>query len=472
MTGDAAMLNKEQIQQLTALTPGAPDDGEPGRRQRGLAIAALVPTKPDRFGYKVPSQSGNGVYLVNLEHGAYCTCPDFEKNEQPCKHVYAVQAVLSGTETAPPEAVRITQPWSAYNDAQVHEGELFAVLLRELCDTVPQPPQRNGRPRLPLSDMLYGMGLKVYSTLSTRRAMSGIRDAVADGRMQKEPSYSTPIRYFERTEITPILRDLIVASALPLSGIEQDFAIDSSGLASTAYNRWFEHKWGQVSGKKEVKWAKLHVMCGVQSCIVTAADATASMSADSPYLPDFVRITAENFNVREVSADAAYSSRQNLHAVAAVGGMPYIPFRKNAVARPKDSHRADPLWEQMFHHFTLRQADFNRHYHKRSNVETVFHMIKAKFGDKLRAKTDTAMVNEALMRVLCHNICVLIRAMYALGITPVFDMGGSSRGNSDEEPSTLSALSVSYQPTALGKTKISGGVPWPPSRSPVRYASG
>ena len=64
----------------------------------------------------------------------------------------------------------------------------------------------------------------------------------------------------------------------------------------------------------------------------------------------------------------------------------------------------------MYHLFTLNEAEFNRHYHKRSNVETVFHMIKAKFGDKIRAKTDIAQVNEALMKVLCHNICVLIRA--------------------------------------------------------------
>ena len=77
----------------------------------------------------------------------------------------------------------------------------------------------------------------------------------------------------------------------------------------------------------------------------------------------------------------------------------------------------------MYHHFTLRQADFNRHYHLRSNVETCFHMIKSKFGDKVRAKSDTAMINEVLMRVLCHNVCVLIRTMYALGITPVFDDG-------------------------------------------------
>ena len=125
-----------------------------------------------------------------------------------------------------PEALveRVTQPWAAYTAAQVNEGDLFATLLRDLCDTVPQPPQANGRPRLPLSDMLYGMGLKVYSTLSTRRAMSGIRNAVSAGRMGKEPSFSTPIRYFERPEVTPVLRQLIQMSALPLRDIEVDFA--------------------------------------------------------------------------------------------------------------------------------------------------------------------------------------------------------------------------------------------------------
>ena len=47
-------------------------------------------------------------------------------------------------------------------------------------------------------------------------------------------------------------------------------------------------------------------------------------------------------------------------------------------------------------------------------------MVKAKFGDSLRSKTDTAMANEALAKVLCHNLCCLIQSMYELGINPVF----------------------------------------------------
>jgi hypothetical protein len=36
------------------------------------------------------------------------------------------------------------------------------------------------------------------------------------------------------------------------------------------------------------------------------------------------------------------------------------------------------------------------------------------------SKTDTAMTNEALCKVLCHNLTVLIHEMYELGIDPVF----------------------------------------------------
>jgi len=45
---------------------------------------------------------------------------------------------------------------------------------------------------------------------------------------------------------------------------------------------------------------------------------------------------------------------------------------------------------------------------------------KAKFSTRLRSKGDTAQVNEALCKVLCHNICVLIQSMFELGIAPTF----------------------------------------------------
>ena len=52
----------------------------------------------------------------------------------------------------------------------------------------------------------------------------------------------------------------------------------------------------------------------------------------------------------------------------------------------------------MWAFYTLNRAEFLQHYHKRSNVETTFHMIKSKFGQRLRSRTLTAEVNEALCR--------------------------------------------------------------------------
>ena len=45
-------------------------------------------------------------------------------------------------------------------------------------------------------------------------------------------------------------------------------------------------------------------------------------------------------------------------------------------------------------------------------------MIKATFGDCVRSKTDTAIKNEVLAKIVCRNVCSLISAMYELGIMP------------------------------------------------------
>jgi hypothetical protein len=77
-------------------------------------------------------------------------------------------------------------------------------------------------------------------------------------------------------------------------------------------------------------------------------------------------------------------------------------------------------WVRMYHYFQFRRSEFMAHYHKRSNVESTFSMMKRKFGDALRSKTDVAMVNETLCKILCHNLVVLIHETHELGIDPVF----------------------------------------------------
>lgn len=378
----------------------------------------------------VPSQTGFNKYQVILDGPSpSCTCPDWELRERDCKHILAVRLMLEREKTgatqpeAPlPEPVlnvkRPTYPqdWPNYDLAQTREKGHFLQLLAELCDGISQPPPKNpqkgGRPTVLLSDATYAAVFKVYSTFSARRFMTDLRSAHEQGYLTQPLSYSTVVKALENPALTPILYGLIRESSLPLKAVEVDFAPDSSSFATSKFARWFDHKWGKV--RERHQWVKVQTICGVKTNIITAAEVCEFDGADSPYLPGLVKATAENFTIREVSADKGFSTVENHDVIAEVGGVPFIAFKKNVTGA------SGGLWGQMFHYFSFRREDFLAHYHKRSNTESTYSMIKRKFGDSVRSKTDIAMRNEVLCKLVCHNVCCLISAIYELGINPVF----------------------------------------------------
>ncbi len=408
------------------------------RQQRGLVIAATAKIgKRDRGTWIVPSQSGDrkARYAVTIsKEGKFCTCPDFELRQKPCKHVYAVQYVLfretatngettTVTETA---AVRVTyaQNWPAYNAAQVGEKETFLNLLRDLCANVPEPEQTRGRPRLPLRDMIFSAAFKVYSTTSARRFMSDLRDAQGKGLIARAPHYNSLFRCLESDAVTPIIRDLVTRAALPLRAIETEFAIDSTGFTSTQLvGLWQEEKYGAHKVRREHDWVKVHAVCGVKTNVITAIEATEKNTQDSPFFAPLITRTAEQFNVTRVMGDKAYSSYANLELTVAKGAEPFIPFKSYAVGT-SPSH----TWNKLFGFFMLHREEFLKAYHKRSNVEATFSAIKRVFGDTVRSKTKTAQINEVLLKALAHNIRCVIHAMAELGISPSFWGSNESLG--------------------------------------------
>jgi hypothetical protein len=134
-----------------------------------------------------------------------------------------------------------------------------------------------------------------------------------------------------------------------------------------------------------------------------------------------LRVCTKTLPPPRVSADKGYSSKANHDAIVKHGATPFVMFKKNSGDNSrscKGRKSESGAWEKMFHYFSFKRESFLAHYHKRSNVESTFSMIKAKFGDAVRSKTTTAMKNEALCKILCHNISCLISAMYELGIDP------------------------------------------------------
>ncbi|HLC71962.1 MAG TPA: transposase [Candidatus Nanoarchaeia archaeon] len=394
------------------------------RRIRGLQLAQTTRIIQTQQGdWNVPSSSGKGYYVVKSKGiGAECNCPDYELRKSKCKHIWAVELIVTeevdreGNMTIT-QTQRITykQDWKNYNLAQTQEKQYFMKLLADVTNRIPNPPYTFGRPTNPLSDMVYSMVFKVYSTFSGRRFNTDMEMATEHNYVSKRIPYNSMFDYFKKKELTPILVHLVTLTSLPLRSVEKDFTIDSTGFGTSQFQRWFSFKHGKQINSR--KWVKCHFMCGVKTNIITSVKITSEFEQDCPQLQELYNTTKEHFDMQELSADKAYLSRNNLETLEDEGTKVFIPFKSNSVPNKKGM-----TWKRLYHFFMLHNDEFLEHYHKRSNAETTVFMIKSKFGDCVRSKTWTAQVNESLCKVIAHNIYCVIMEMHCLGIKAEFDL--------------------------------------------------
>jgi transposase len=398
------------------------------REERGRQIARSTQIKRVGRRWAVPSQTqASERYLVDVEASA-CTCPDYEERRGTCKHQHAVLFWIawgrdvgedgSVTETITLKRKTYAQPcWRTYNASQVHEREYVERLLAALCAGVPQPPYTPGRGSkpLPIADLVFAVILKVFTTLSTRRAQSDLRESAARGSIRTVGHFNAISKFLADPASTPILTSLVEESAAPLAAIENgQYAIDSTGFSTVTYDRWFDQKHGKLQARHQ--WVKLHIACGTTTHVITAARVTSE--GDCPQLPELLANTMKHHDVREVAADKAYSSIANHDVLESFSVEAFIPFKVNAVVNPKA-----PVWSRHLVEFLTNQDRFLAHYHRRSNVETVFSILKARFGASVASRLPIARANEVLAMCVAHNLCCLVKAIFTAGLAPTFWQG-------------------------------------------------
>jgi transposase len=402
------------------------------REQRGIIIAAMYKIDRKNGAWLVPSQSNpDKKYKVNLEGEGSCDCPDCQESGQVCKHIRAVRITLKrelGMDGSIVETKSITfeekktykQPWAQYNLSQCEEKHRFQVLLHDLCNGVKEPELSplGGRPPILLCDRLFSVIFKVYSTIASRRFDCDLADAHAAGYLTRKPHWNRVNAFLESESLTATLQSLVAQSSTPLRAIESDFAVDSTGFSVARHVRWVDEKYGVKRSGRD--WVKIHVVSGVATNIVTAAAIYGRDANDCPIMPELLKETAKTFKLRDVSADKGYLSADNIESVFALGATPFIQFKVNTTGG------VGGLFQKMFHFYQFNRDEFLARYHQRSNVESTFSAIKRRFGDYLRSRTDVAMKNEALAKIVAYNVCCVIASQCELGIEPVFWSGESA----------------------------------------------
>jgi transposase len=274
--------------------------------------------------------------------------------------------------------------------------------------------------------------MKIYGGTSGRRAMVDMCDYAAKGYIDKAPHFNSIFNVLENPILTPLLKAMIEESARPLRSVETEFAVDSSGFSTSVYRRWYDAKYGRERASSE--YVKAHIMIGVKTNVVTSVEVTPSYINDYPLLQPLLQSTVTRFDVTKLSADKGYIGRSNIAAISDVGAVPLIPFKSRANAK------GSGVWKRAFDFYQNHRDEFLRQYHKRSNVETTFSMMKAKFGGYVRSKSATAQTNEVLCKVLAHNLCVLVQSFFEFGLAPEFWQSGRPALVSEGTPSWTQRL--------------------------------
>ncbi|MBI3412692.1 MAG: transposase [Candidatus Aenigmarchaeota archaeon] len=213
--------------------------------------------------------------------------------------------------------ITYAQDWKNYNKAQCNEIKLFDELLKDLVQNIPEPSYIFGRPRLSLRETVFCTVQKVYSQLSSRRVHSLYRNSVEKDMIRKAPHFNAVSKLLNKTELTPILHELIAITAKPLSSIENDFGVDSSGFRTRSFGQYVEYRFNL---KRQHKWLKPHLAVGLKTNIVTAVIIGDENSGDSPQFKPLLEATARNFSIKTAVADKAYLSKANYQLVSDLGG--------------------------------------------------------------------------------------------------------------------------------------------------------
>ena len=414
--------------------------------------------------YVVASQSGKGLYTVRrpgaLGGPEDCTCPDYaERGGAPCKHVYLVRHWLQAGENEPSatpsepivsSSISPKRNWALYNQAQMEEGRLVRTLLRDLSNGFPEPykdPRLAGRKPVPLRDQVFCAVQRSYFGFSLRRSHDFRVTAVERELLSAPHSYSLVSHFLCREDVTAGLHDMLARSAIPLIGLEDRCAIDSTGLRTTRFNYYRKEKYNP---ERENAWLKLHALVGVKTHGIPALEVTAGSAGDAPQFPVLLNRAMENgFRFKEAYADKAYQSRTNFNAAADLEVLPFIPFKSNQTGQSKGSQ----MYHKMFLFFQYHREEFDQHYGQRAQVESTFGAFKQKLTETLASRTFTSQVNEILCMGIAHNLMVLIRQMYEANLLPDF-----------LRPPASAPPSVRPEPTVspslfLNRTDIGMGVP-------------
>ena len=299
--------------------------------------------------------------------------------------------------------------WSAYNEAQINEINLFLKFICVAVDEVDKKvysPKGTGRPPTPAFELAKVILMQLYFQVNERTA-SGLAELFKEKLgLTSVPSPRTIGRAYERRDVQHILKTLFEMTSEPIKELETSFSTDATGLSTSIKDNYANDR---EEVEKHKKYDKMAVIVSNHFHIATSAAFVDGVANESPMLePMLLEMNERGFDVDMLCADAGFLSRDNCSAIASVGAAPYI-YPKGRINLNQNGH---PAWKKMLKELIKDPQDWLEKYHLRSNNEAYFSAFKRRFTKPLFKKRKKGRRVESLGRLIVQNICMLIKAYF------------------------------------------------------------
>jgi hypothetical protein len=182
-------------------------------------------------------------------------------------------------------------------------------------------------------------------------------------------------------------------------------ALDGTGLESrhvSAYCVRRRHRTApeRYQSTTYTRYPKAGVVCDTASHLVIAGIPERGPGPDQWHFRRALKEAAAQKTVKRLLADAGYDSETNhLLARRRYGITAIIPARigRSTVKPPATFYRRK-----------MRRSLDTSDYGQRWQIETVFGMVKRNLGSALRAKTYWSQCREIMLKLLTHNVMVVL----------------------------------------------------------------
>jgi hypothetical protein len=219
--------------------------------------------------------------------------------------------------------------------------------------------------------MTYRGIVKFFRFSSLARALVKLRSV---------PDHSTLVKFHKRMK-APLIDSLLCKKKVKTS------AIDGSGFETSHMSYHYANAWNRKDKRKHRRYLKLSIGIDTDSQYILAQKIRLGPRNDNI---DFENVM-KDIHCKYVLADKGYDSKKNRYFVLReMNAYPHIPYRKTSGITYEKRGVA---------------LKFNKKlYNQRSKVETVFSVIKRKYGNYILSRSFETQKKELLLRLVAYNI--------------------------------------------------------------------